>query len=77
MKPYCLNIIFNFVVGMICLHAAHTFAQNQCLTCHETLGDKPSTLFKQDIHYSKGILCSDCHGGNPMEEDMYKAMNRK
>ena len=52
-------------------------ADDQCLTCHETIGDNPSTLFKHDIHYKKGISCADCHGGNPHLEDQDKAMDKK
>jgi len=52
-------------------------ADDQCLTCHETIGDNPSSLFKHDIHFKKGISCADCHGGNPHLEDMDKAMDKK
>jgi predicted CXXCH cytochrome family protein len=52
-------------------------ADDQCLTCHQTIGDSPSSLFKHDIHFKKGVSCADCHGGNPHLEDMDKAMDRK
>jgi hypothetical protein len=41
------------------------------------MGDKPSTLFKHDIHFKKGIPCSGCHGGDPTKDDMDLAMNPK
>ena len=47
---------------------------DQCLTCHETLGDKPSGLFKHDIHFQKGISCAGCHGGDALAEEMEQAM---
>jgi predicted CXXCH cytochrome family protein len=50
---------------------------DQCLTCHEALGDKPSALFKQDVHFKKGISCAGCHGGDATSEDMEVAMNAK
>jgi hypothetical protein len=66
---------------MVCLglmmSAALAVAQDQCFQCHENLGDKPSTLFKHDIHFEKGISCADCHGGNSHLEDMEKAMDKK
>ena len=47
-------------------------ADDQCLKCHEAIGDNPSTLFKHDIHFRKGVSCADCHGGNPNLEDQDK-----
>ncbi|HEV8537456.1 MAG TPA: multiheme c-type cytochrome, partial [Bacteroidota bacterium] len=47
---------------------------DQCLTCHETLGDKPSEVFKHDIHFQKGITCAGCHGGDPLAEEMEQGM---
>jgi predicted CXXCH cytochrome family protein len=52
-------------------------AGDECLKCHEGLGDKPSELFKHDIHYRKGISCAGCHGGNAGTEDMEQAMDKK
>jgi len=52
-------------------------ADDQCLVCHRTLEDKPSSLFRNDVHHSKGISCADCHGGNPNTEDMEESMNKK
>ena len=54
-----------------------TAADDQCLKCHETIGDNPSSLFKHDIHFKKGISCADCHGGNSHLEDMDKSMDTK
>ena len=56
---------------------APAFAADECRTCHELLGDKPSTLFKHDIHAKKGITCAGCHGGNPSAAEMDEAMNRE
>lgn len=52
-------------------------AEDQCVVCHQTLEDKPSALFKNDIHHRKGISCADCHGGNPNVEDMEESMSKK
>ncbi len=57
------------------LWAGLVFAQDQCLTCHATLEDKPSTLFKHDVHFQKGISCAGCHGGNSKAEEMDVAMD--
>lgn len=50
-------------------------AQDKCLTCHAALEDKPSTLFKQDVHFRKGIPCAHCHGGDPRAEEMEQGMD--
>ncbi len=47
---------------------------NQCLTCHEALDDKPSGLFKHDVHFEKGVTCAGCHGGDPSAEEMDQGM---
>lgn len=47
---------------------------DQCLTCHETLGDKPSELFRRDVHFQKGVSCAGCHGGDASAEEMEQAM---
>lgn len=52
------------------------FAADQCRICHEALGDRPSSLFKVDVHASVGISCAECHGGNPRSDDMEAAMSK-
>lgn len=65
--------IFLFFCFLIAGHRA-ALAADQCMTCHEMLGDKPSQLFKHDVHRAKGISCAACHGGNERSEDMETAM---
>jgi len=43
---------------------------DECLNCHDALGEEPSHLYKNDIHYQKGISCSGCHGGDNKTDDM-------
>lgn len=50
-------------------------AADGCLTCHQSLGDKPSAHFKRDIHHLRGITCAGCHGGDASTDDMEKAMS--
>ncbi|MEK6716014.1 MAG: cytochrome c3 family protein, partial [candidate division NC10 bacterium] len=53
---------------------------NACIDCHQGIGDPrvtpPAEKFPQDIHLAKGILCQDCHGGDPTNFDPQGAMNR-
>jgi predicted CXXCH cytochrome family protein len=75
MKAIVSRIIFAFTIGI--LFNVCSLAGDQCLKCHEGQGDKPSTQFKHDIHYVKGISCSGCHGGNANTEDMDVAMSKE
>ena len=53
---------------------------NSCVECHRGLGDPrvtpPAEKFPQDVHLAKGILCQDCHGGDPSNFDPQGAMSR-
>jgi predicted CXXCH cytochrome family protein len=71
MKPRLLHLLC-----CLALWSLPALAQNQCVTCHEALGDKPSELFQHDVHARKGITCADCHGGNPNAEEMDVAMDK-
>ncbi|MCX6122193.1 MAG: cytochrome c3 family protein [Ignavibacteriales bacterium] len=75
MKQYILIIAAAIVAVLFPLESA--CAKDQCLECHLTAGDKPSELFKHDVHYQKGITCAGCHGGNAKSEDMEQAMDKK
>lgn len=53
--------------------------RNSCIECHKELEDEllaPVETFKMDIHQQFGISCSDCHGGNPSEEDIDLAKDK-
>jgi predicted CXXCH cytochrome family protein len=66
------------ILAIVCSLTCGTLASaaDQCLTCHEALADKPSTLFKHDVHYQKGVGCADCHGGDRSTDDMERAMDK-
>lgn len=69
-----ISLSFLFCLMVVAL-TGRSRAEDKCLTCHETLGDKASSLFKNDVHHSKGISCAGCHGGNPNAEEMEQAMD--
>lgn len=52
---------------------------NSCIECHQGIGDprvtSPAERFPQDIHLAKGILCQNCHGGDPTNFDLQGSMN--
>ena len=45
-----------------------------CVTCHTDLEDEvlspPVNDWKESVHFEAGIMCADCHGGNPKDEEM-------
>ena len=50
-------------------------AGDECYKCHQGQGDKPSAGYRHDVHFAKGISCAGCHGGNPSNDDMERAMD--
>jgi predicted CXXCH cytochrome family protein len=73
------------IAGALLFFAGRVLGQklpegNTCIGCHQALGDPrvtpPAEKFVQDIHLAKGILCQDCHGGDPSKFDPGAAMNR-
>lgn len=74
MRTPFIPILALLICSLTC--GANAVAADQCYTCHETLGDKPSSLFKRDIHHLKGLSCADCHGGDASSDDMERAMDK-
>ncbi|MBI2822001.1 MAG: cytochrome c3 family protein [Acidobacteria bacterium] len=52
---------------------------NSCIQCHRAIGDPrvtpPAQKFPDDIHLARGILCQDCHGGDPSRSNQQEAMD--
>lgn len=52
---------------------AQAAAKNSCLDCHSYMGRASLRVvaeWKDGIHAKKGILCTDCHGGNSTDPTM-------
>ncbi len=70
------NRIRYFFIGLVLVLCcgANSYAQdNNCLLCHQSFEDEesgPSYKIVRDIHHEEGILCHDCHGGDPTLDDM-------
>jgi len=45
-----------------------------CVVCHSDLEDEiltpPVKDWKESAHFEAGIMCADCHGGNPNDEEI-------
>ena len=78
-----INIIFLIIFLFPAITLFSQEKRNNCIECHSELDEEetsPTVEFKNDIHNASGILCSDCHGGDPeidAEDDQYLAMDPK
>jgi len=74
------SLVFILVVPAVILFTLTLYSQtNSCIACHREMGDElamPAEAFKLDVHQEFGLSCSDCHGGNPAEEDVDLAKDR-
>lgn len=77
-----IRIIYlsTLVILVISLFHLSLHAQkNYCIGCHKELEDEllvPVETFGKDIHQQFGLSCADCHGGNPLEEDIDLAKDK-
>ena len=85
MRGLRLVLVPALVMGALLLAGGRAVAQklpegNSCIECHQGIGDPrvtpPAEKFPQDIHLAKGILCQDCHGGDPTNFDPQGSMSR-
>ncbi len=48
--------------------------QYNCITCHLDMEDEtitpPVNEWKESVHRTAGVMCHDCHGGNPADDDL-------
>src|SRR5215467_3614958 len=52
--------------------------KNSCVECHTQMGDDlaaPVRAIEGDVHQKNGLSCSDCHGGDPSQDDPTAAMS--
>jgi hypothetical protein len=45
---------------------------DNCALCHEQIDAKHKAIVKgyeKDVHFERGLICSDCHGGDPSIQD--------
>ncbi|MGA2298508.1 MAG: cytochrome c3 family protein, partial [FCB group bacterium] len=81
-KIFAITILTILISGLCIILAkpkSIKASEDQCYNCHTSLDGKnlaPAKAYTQDIHFSKGITCADCHGGNSKTEDMDSAMSK-
>ncbi len=73
--PSVFSLILIFLISPVLLSGQ----KSSCLECHLQLEDDlkaPAEAFQADIHRQFGLGCQDCHGGNPLEEDIELAKDK-
>jgi predicted CXXCH cytochrome family protein len=76
-----LKLLLIILVLTVLASATTVSAQKKdsCVECHSqmegSLGE-PVKLGEVDIHRARGLSCSDCHGGDPSQDDPGGAMNK-
>jgi len=72
------QLLFSLLLVLIFSSLALAQKKDSCIECHSLMeGDvaKPVQLMKDDIHRSRGLSCADCHGGDPTQDDVLRAMD--
>ncbi|HLG18479.1 MAG TPA: cytochrome c3 family protein [Bdellovibrionota bacterium] len=73
---WILFILLNVLSSAYAEEAA-ALPGGQCLICHQSMEDEPSTRWKDDVHATAGIGCNECHGGDPTSDDQDISMDPK
>ncbi|HUU26324.1 MAG TPA: cytochrome c3 family protein [archaeon] len=63
-----LTVFSSALLSAALASGAKAAAENNCLSCHARLMQRystPTVLYEKDIHQKAGLICSDCHGGDP------------
>ena len=74
-----INLSYLIILSISLSNLSLYGQKNSCIECHKELEDDllvPVEAFKMDIHQQFGLSCSDCHGGNPSEEDIDLAKDK-
>jgi len=77
MKNKIKNILIAVLFLTIYSNLLIAQTTDQCFKCHSDMDDAKASLYKTDIHHSKGISCSGCHGGDATSDDMDVAMSKE
>lgn len=66
------------IILLLIFSSRNLISQNDnCLSCHNKKNDPVARNYERDIHFSAGISCSDCHGGDPTKKDMKIAKSKE
>ncbi len=71
----CLVIVSCILVIFLPI-AAEAAQKDYCIECHKTLdgsAKEPAEKIEGDVHFKRGLSCSDCHGGDSAKEDFTEA----
>jgi Cytochrome c3 len=71
-----LVIIAIVVLAVSFAASSEAEQKDHCIECHKSLdgsAKEPADKIEGDVHFKRGLSCSDCHGGDPTKEDFTEA----
>ncbi|MDP3790937.1 MAG: cytochrome c3 family protein [Candidatus Omnitrophota bacterium] len=71
-----LIFIFIIVLAASFVVKSEAAAKDYCIECHKSLeasAKEPTDKIEGDVHFKRGLSCSDCHGGDSTKEDFTEA----
>jgi len=75
MKKILITFLIYLLINQVSLLSQ---TKDECYNCHNgSVEDKPGKLYSGDIHFTLGISCAKCHGGNSKSDDFEVAMSKK
>ncbi len=69
-------LVFIIVLAVSFVASIEAAQKDYCIECHKALegsAKEPAEKIAGDVHFKRGLSCSDCHGGDPTKEDFTEA----
>ncbi len=72
---HLIQLLFYICLSVSWVITAPSDDSDGCIACHQIIDEdrdddeKIMTHIMEDVHFQKGLSCSDCHGGNPNAGD--------
>src|SRR5262249_17645653 len=71
--------IVGLVLTLSSFGVCYSQKKDSCVECHSQMEgelSEPVNRSKEDIHFGRGLSCSNCHGGDPAKDDPVSAMDK-
>jgi len=69
-------LLFGPIIFSVAQDKNNLDINNKCLSCHVENDYMPEDFSEYDLHFQTGLLCSDCHGGDPTLDDEELGMSK-
>jgi hypothetical protein len=77
MKNKIITTLISVSLLIFVYPALQAQTTDECFKCHFDLDDAPAKTFKTDVHFTKGVSCAGCHGGDAASDDPDEAMSKE